>query len=87
MTPCHVSKTVMANSSRGPKDAGSKNDPDPELRRVQRHHSAYTGRPARKGSSVTALHPRLNRLEPENQQSQPHPLDNAGRLYSATRES
>ena len=64
MTQCHVSKTVMANSSRAPKDAGSKNDPDPELRRVQRHHSAYTGRPARKAGSVTALPRRLNRTHP-----------------------
>ena len=61
----NVSKTVMANSSRATKDAESTNDPDPELRRVQRHHSAYTGRPARKASSVTRSPRRLNRLRPE----------------------
>lgn len=65
-----VSKTVMANSSRAPKDAESTNDPDPELRRVQRHHSAYTGRPARKGHSVTGSPRRLNRLWPEKQASE-----------------
>ena len=64
MTQCHVSETVMANSSRATKDAESTNDPDPELRRVQRHHSAYTGRPARKADSVTGLPRRLNRLRP-----------------------